>query len=57
METQDDQVAEAVARIKDEPIDKQYILQLTDVTFPKETQSAQLLVVLFYLTCVSVIQN
>ena len=51
VEKQDDQVAEAVERMRHVPLDRQHVPALTDVTFPERTQSAELLVVLFYLTC------
>lgn len=51
VERQDDQVAEAVYRMRKVAIEKQYIPELTDKTFPIETKEKDLLVVLFYLTC------
>ena len=51
VEKQDDQIAEAVFRMRKVPIDRQYIPALTDKTFPVETKQKDLLVVLFYLTC------
>ena len=51
VERQDDQIAEAVYRMRKVAIEKQYIPELTDKTFPIETKEKDLLVVLFYLTC------
>lgn len=50
VEKQDDIVAEAVAKLKKIPIDTSHIPALTDKTFPVETKSRELLMVLFYLT-------
>ncbi len=51
VEEQDDQVAEAVHRLRNVPIKRDHVLTLTDRTFPTETRDRDLLIVLFYLKC------
>ena len=51
VEKQDDQVAEAVNRLRHVEMDRSHIPALTDVTFTPYTTTDQLHIVMFYLTC------
>ena len=51
VEQQDDQIAEAVYRLRRVAIDRQHIPALTDKTFETHINENDLSVVLFYLTC------
>ena len=51
MEKQDDAVAQAVYQLRQTPIVRDHLPALTDKTFPQETGSRDVLMVLFYLTC------
>lgn len=49
VETQDDEVAEAVYRAQRKPLDLHLVPALTDKTFPKQVAASPLLVVIFYI--------
>ena len=51
IEEQDDQIAEAVYRMRKEPIDRQHVPALTDKTFPTTIKEKDLVFVLYYLIC------
>ena len=51
VEKQDDAVAQAVYQLRQTPIVRDHLPALTDKTFPQETGSRDVLMVLFYLTC------
>ncbi len=50
VEEEDDQIAEAVNRMKKIPMDRTHIPALTDKTFETKTKNSDILVVLYYLT-------